>query len=217
MTDDPLETSMDRLQGEIADLRRSRRRLVAAADADRRAIERELHDGVQQQLVALAVDLRRLAGLIDDDPMAAKALVDELTANVRAAMTETTELAERIYPPLLAARGLASALRSAAERAWGHDPGRRSGVPTIRQRSRPPSTGRASRRCHSRHAGPQATVNVHRVRWRAELRHRDRRPTPGRSARPPARSRRGARWWHRPSTIATGGGSRVHGWAAWSR
>ena len=56
------------------DLRASRRRLVLAADADRRAFEGELHDGLQQQLVALAVDLRRLAGLIDADPIAAHAL-----------------------------------------------------------------------------------------------------------------------------------------------
>ena len=99
----------------IEDLRASRRRLVSAADADRRAFEGELHDGVQQHLVALSVDLRRLAGLIDTDPIAAHALLDEMTANVRAAMAEATALAGRIYPPLLAARGLASAIRSAAE------------------------------------------------------------------------------------------------------
>ena len=99
----------------IDDLRASRRRLVSAADADRRAFERELHDGVQQQLVALSIDLRRLAGIIDADPIAAHALLDEMTDNVRTAMTETTALAGRIYPPLLAARGLAIAIRSTAE------------------------------------------------------------------------------------------------------
>jgi signal transduction histidine kinase len=113
---DGLPGSVDRWQGEIADLRTSRRRLVSAADADRRAIEGALHDGVQQHLIALAVDLRRLAGLVDGDPVAAHALLDEMTANVRSAIAETTELAERIYPPLLAARGFAGAIRSAAER-----------------------------------------------------------------------------------------------------
>jgi len=97
------------------DLRASRRRLVSAADADRQAFERELHDGLQQQLVALSVDLRRLAGLIDADPDAAHALLDEMAANVRTAMAEATALAGRIYPPLLAARGLTSAIRSVAE------------------------------------------------------------------------------------------------------
>jgi signal transduction histidine kinase len=112
-----LREVVDRLQREVAELHRSRRRLVEAADADRRAIERELHDGVQQYLVALAVDLRRLAGLVDHHPAAAKALLDELVTNVREALNETTELAQKVYPPLLGARGLASAIRLAAESA----------------------------------------------------------------------------------------------------
>jgi signal transduction histidine kinase len=111
-----LQDVVDRLQGEVADLRRSRKRLVDAADVDLRAIERALHDGVLQHLVALAVDLRRLAGLVGADPVAAQALLDEMTADVRSAIAETTDLAERIHPSLLAARGFASAIRSAAER-----------------------------------------------------------------------------------------------------
>jgi len=116
-TGERMQNVLDRLQGEAAELRRSRKRLVEAADADRRSIERALHDGVLQHLVALAVDLRRLAGLVDGDPAAAKALLDEMTANVRAALSETAGLAQRVYPPLLEARGFASALRSAAESA----------------------------------------------------------------------------------------------------
>ena len=112
-----LQDVVDRLQGEIAELRRSRRRLVETADADRRTIERALHDGVQQHLVALAVDLQRVAGLVNGDPAAAKALLNEMAANLREALTETTELAEEVYPPLLEGRGFATALRSAAERA----------------------------------------------------------------------------------------------------
>jgi signal transduction histidine kinase len=108
---------VERLQGEVDELRRSRKRLAEAADADRRAIERALHDGVQQHLVALAVDLRRLAGLVDGDPAGAKALLGKMVANVREALDATTELSQSIYPALLEGRGLASALRSAAERA----------------------------------------------------------------------------------------------------
>jgi signal transduction histidine kinase len=116
-SDEQLRDAVDRLQGEVAELRRSRRRLAEAAHGDRRAIERALHDGVQQYLVAFAVDLRRMSGLLDRDRVAAKALLDELAVNVREALDETTELARRIYPPLLDSRGLASALRSAAEGA----------------------------------------------------------------------------------------------------
>ena len=109
--------AVDPLQVEIAELRQSRKRLAEAAQADRRAIERALHDGVQQYLVALSVDLQRLARLIDADPTAAKSLLHDLTATVREALDEATALAQWIYPPLFEGRGLANALRSAAENA----------------------------------------------------------------------------------------------------
>ena len=116
-SDEQLQDEVDRLRGEVAELRRSRRRLVEVAFADRRAIERALHDGVQQYLVAFAVELRRLDGLVEGDPAAAKALLDEMAATLRVALTEMTELAQKVYPPLLEARGFAAALRSAAESA----------------------------------------------------------------------------------------------------
>jgi signal transduction histidine kinase len=109
--------ALDRVQAEVAELRTSRKRVAQAAHADRLAIERALHDGVQQYLVALAVDLQRLAGLVDGDPAAAKLLLDDIAANVREALDEATELAQWVYPPLFGGRGLASALRSAAESA----------------------------------------------------------------------------------------------------
>jgi signal transduction histidine kinase len=112
-----LREVVDRLQGEVTELRRSRKRIAEAAHADRRAIERALHDGVQQHLIALAVDLRRLGPLMDGDPPAAKTLLDEMAANVRQAVDETMELALNVYPPLLEGRGFAAALRSAAESA----------------------------------------------------------------------------------------------------
>lgn len=113
-----LQRALERLQHEAVEVRRSRARLLLAADADRRAIERTLHDGLQQELVALAVNLGRAAALLERDPIAAKELLDELTANVREGINEAARLAQRIYPPLLLeVRGLASALRAAAERA----------------------------------------------------------------------------------------------------
>jgi signal transduction histidine kinase len=109
-----LREEVDRLRLEVAELRASRRRLVLAADADRRMIERDLHEGVQQHLVALAVNLQLAGTLADDDPAAAKALLNEMGRDVQQALDETAQLAQRIYPPLLEAGGLAAALRFAA-------------------------------------------------------------------------------------------------------
>jgi len=112
-----LQEIVARLEVEIASLRGSRRRLAEANHSERRAIERDLHDGVQQHLVALAVDLQRLAGLIDRDEDAAKALIAEMRTNIRVALEEATRLATRAYPPVIDGRGLAAALRSAANEA----------------------------------------------------------------------------------------------------
>lgn len=106
--------SLDRLRLEVEELRASRARLVAANDADRRSLERDLHDGPQQHLIALAVNLQLARQLADSDPSAAKALLDEMGRDVQEALEETGRLAHRIYPPLLAAGGLAAALRAAA-------------------------------------------------------------------------------------------------------
>lgn len=109
-----LRETLARLRDEVAELRASRERLVLAADADRRRIERDLHEGVQQHLVALAVNLQLVNRLAETDPAAAKALLDEMVRDVRQSLDETAQLAQRIYPPLLEAGGLAAALRSAA-------------------------------------------------------------------------------------------------------
>jgi signal transduction histidine kinase len=108
------QESLDRLRLEVEELRASRGRLVLAADAERRRIERDLHDGPQQHLVALAANLQRARLLGDADPAAAKALLDEIGRDVTQALDETTKLAHRIYPPLLEAGGLRTALRAAA-------------------------------------------------------------------------------------------------------
>ena len=109
--------SLDELRREVEELRASRARVVAAADAERRSIERDLHDGVQQHLVALAVNLQVARQLADSDPAAAKALLEEIGRDVREALESVRELAQEIYPPLLLDRGLTEALHSAASAA----------------------------------------------------------------------------------------------------
>jgi signal transduction histidine kinase len=109
-----LRELLDRLRLEVAELRLSRKRLVLAGDADRRRIERNLHGGVQQHLVALAVNLQRASEFVDDDPAAASALLEQMGHDVQQALDETARLAQWIYAPLLEASGLAAALRSAA-------------------------------------------------------------------------------------------------------
>jgi signal transduction histidine kinase len=112
-----LEGSLDELRLQVAELRASRSRLVASADAERRRIERDLHDGAQQQLVALVVNLQLARRLTDSDPAAARTLLDEIARDAREALEEVRGLAHGVYPSLLVDRGLAEALRAAASAA----------------------------------------------------------------------------------------------------
>jgi len=98
---------------ELAELNASRKRLVLAAAADRGRIERELHDGPQQRLVALAVELQQARRLVDVNPAAA-VLIDEMSGQLREAVDALRALAHRIHPPLLEAGGLRAALRTTA-------------------------------------------------------------------------------------------------------
>jgi signal transduction histidine kinase len=101
----------------IEELRASRQRLVAAQDEERRRLERNIHDGAQQQLVALAVKLN-LAGLMaEKDPAATKRTIDELKAEATDALENLRDLARGIYPPLLADKGLAVALDAQLRKA----------------------------------------------------------------------------------------------------
>lgn len=111
---EPQRDELERLRAEVDDLRASRARIVLAGDADSRSIEGQLHENVQQQLVALAVKLQLAAPLVDTDPAAATALLEEMQRDVQEALDEAARLAQRIYPQLLEAGGLAAALRSAA-------------------------------------------------------------------------------------------------------
>ena len=93
------------------------KRLVLAADAERRAIERELHGGLHQYLVALATTVQLARRAADSDPAAVDALLEELEGDVRRALDEAALLAQRIYPATLELGGLAALLRSAAVQA----------------------------------------------------------------------------------------------------
>jgi len=101
---------------QIEALKASRKRLLIAADGERRQIERRLHNGVHQQLVALAVNLQLAGALTDSDPVAARRLLEEMGRYVHEALAETTQLAQRLYPPLDVV-DLAATLRSAAAAA----------------------------------------------------------------------------------------------------
>jgi signal transduction histidine kinase len=114
---DDVVRDLDALRLEIAELRASRTRLALASDAERRAIERALHEGVQQLLVALAANVELAAASVDTDPAATRKLLSEIGEDVRQALDDTRKLAHRIYPPLLEAGGLVAALRAAAVNA----------------------------------------------------------------------------------------------------
>ena len=115
--DTALQTTLDELRKQADELRESRARVVASGDAERRRVERNLHDGAQQHLVAMAVNLRLARDILADDPPAATEMLDQLAIDVKETITELRELAHGIYPPLLADRGLGEALQAAANRS----------------------------------------------------------------------------------------------------
>ena len=99
MEDWAREGSLEELRLQVEQLRASRARMVAAADAESRRIERDLHDGVQQHLVALAVNLQLARQLADTDPGEAKKLLERIGHDVREALEGVRELAQSVYPP----------------------------------------------------------------------------------------------------------------------
>jgi signal transduction histidine kinase len=128
---DPMDVSKERLIDGLAsqaglalrnvqlvdDLRASRRRIVTAQDERAKKLERDIHDGAQQQLVALAVKLRLLEQTIDRDPEQARGMAAQLGSAANAALEDLRDLARGIYPPLLADRGLQAALEAQARKA----------------------------------------------------------------------------------------------------
>jgi signal transduction histidine kinase len=115
--DASLQESLEQLRQQAAELQASRGRLVAAADAERRRIERNLHDGAQQHLVALAVKVRLLEQFEGRDPARARSLMNQLQEDVGSAIEELRSLAHGIYPPLLSSAGLGVAMSAACRRA----------------------------------------------------------------------------------------------------
>jgi signal transduction histidine kinase len=101
----------------LDELRASRQRLVAAQDEERRRLERNLHDGAQQNLVAIKVKLGLAEAFAEKDPARAKDLVGQLKADADEALETLRDLARGIYPPLLADKGLAAALEAQARKA----------------------------------------------------------------------------------------------------
>ena len=103
--------------GLLEDLRASRRRLVAAQDEERRRLERNIHDGAQQQLVALSVQLRLVEQLVDRDATKAHEVLRQLQRTTSDALEDLRDLARGIYPPLLADQGLPAALEAQARKS----------------------------------------------------------------------------------------------------
>ena len=101
----------------IEELRASRQRLVTAQDEERRKLERNIHDGAQQQLVALAVQLKLARTLLERDPEKTGEILDGLQATAGDALEDLRDLARGIYPPLLADKGLPTALGAQARKA----------------------------------------------------------------------------------------------------
>jgi signal transduction histidine kinase len=115
--DSALQASLDEVRRQAQELQASRGRIVAAGNLERRRIERNLHDGAQQHLVAIAVKLRLARQLAEKDPERSTGMLEELGGDIEEALQQLRDLAHGIYPPLLADRGLPQALDSAARRA----------------------------------------------------------------------------------------------------
>jgi signal transduction histidine kinase len=105
-----LEARLMQIAQQAADLRSSRQRIVAAQDEERRRLERNIHDGAQQHLVALAVKLRLAKTALQKDPEHGLRMLEEIRGEVDAALDTLRSLALGIYPPLLEEQGIAAAL-----------------------------------------------------------------------------------------------------------
>ncbi|MDQ3778495.1 MAG: histidine kinase, partial [Actinomycetota bacterium] len=110
----------ERLQAELraraTELAGSRARIVEAGDAERRRLERNLHDGAQQRLIALSLELRRLEGRLVDDPDARRRL-DEAQREISLSLEELRDVARGLHPAVVTGHGLAVALEQVAARA----------------------------------------------------------------------------------------------------
>jgi signal transduction histidine kinase len=130
-TNDPIDQGKNKLVSDLAaqaglvlrnvrlleELKASQRRIVTAQDQERRRLERNIHDGAQQQLVALAVRARLAHTLLDRDAAKAGEMLEQIGAETQDALENLRDLARGIYPPLLADKGLVAALEAQARKA----------------------------------------------------------------------------------------------------
>ncbi|MGZ5350088.1 MAG: histidine kinase [Actinomycetota bacterium] len=107
----------EELKLRLEDLKAAQKRLVAAQDEERRKLERNIHDGAQQQLVALAVKARLTRALTERDPAKAAEMLEQIEGETQAALEDLRDLARGIYPPLLADKGLEAALTAQARKS----------------------------------------------------------------------------------------------------
>jgi signal transduction histidine kinase len=107
----------EELRAHVQELRASRQRIVAAQDEERRRIERNIHDGAQQELVSLAVKLRLAETTAESDPAMTKRMLGDLQSDAAGALETLRDLARGIFPPILADAGLGAALDSQAKRS----------------------------------------------------------------------------------------------------
>ena len=105
------------LRAHVDDLRESRARIVEAGDAERRRLERNLHDGAQQRLVTMSLHLRLVESKLPSDPDGPAPIVAQLREELTEALEELRELARGIHPAILSDRGLVPALEAAAARS----------------------------------------------------------------------------------------------------
>ena len=163
------------LRARVEELRASRARIVRAADDERRRLERDLHDGAQQRLVALALNLRLARSKLDSDPPAATELLDETAAELGEATDRAARAGARDPP------GRAHAIAACARR-WRRSPGARrcrSSSPSrrpsaCRPRSRPPPTSSSPRRSPTSRSYARATHAAVTRQSRATARSRSR-------------------------------------------
>jgi len=105
------------LRARLAELQQSRARMAAAGEAERRRIERDLHDGTQQRLVSISMSLGLLEAAVREDPGSAEPIAQRARAALAATLDELRELSQGILPGILAERGLAAALEELCGRA----------------------------------------------------------------------------------------------------
>jgi signal transduction histidine kinase len=107
----------EELKARLSELKAAQKRIVQAQDHERRRLERNIHDGAQQQLVALTLKLRLAESLVAKDPTRSGSMLSDLQAETQTALDDLRDLARGIYPPLLADKGLAVALEAQLRKA----------------------------------------------------------------------------------------------------